>query len=113
MPSKGRQRASRQAQLRKSSKKSSRKNKPAIDSKLADPLTSVKQPDVKTQVSVTEATNNQLDPVAPKSVPQSPSPRQNAGSLEYPYLKSELRQIGMTCGLVIIAVIALTFVPWS
>ena len=113
MPSKGRQRASRQAQLRKSSKKSSRKNKPAIDSKLADPLTNVKQPDVKTQVSVTEATNKQLDPVAPKSVPQTQSPRQNAGALEYPYLKSELRQIGMTCGLVIIAVIALTFVPWS
>ena len=42
MPSKGRQRASRQAQLRKSSKKSSKRNKPAIDSKLADPLTSVK-----------------------------------------------------------------------
>ena len=39
MPSKGRQRASRQAQLRKSSKKSSRKNNPAIDSKLADDVT--------------------------------------------------------------------------
>ena len=113
MPSKGRQRASRQAQLRKSSKKSSRKNKPAIDSKLADPLTSVKQSDVKTQVSGTAATNNQPDPVAPKSVPQTQSPRQNTGVLEYRYLKSELRQIGMTCGLVIIAVIALTFVPWS
>jgi len=111
MPSKGSQRASRQAQLRKNNKRSGRKNKPVIDAKLSDPISDVQQPSGETQPS--KAANSKLKPVVPKSVPQASSPRQHSGVLEYPYLRSELRQIGLTSGLIIVAVIALTFIPWS
>ena len=111
MPSKGRQRASRQAQLRKNNKKSGRKNKPVIDAKLSDPINDVQQPSSETRPS--EVADSKPKTVAPKPVPQASRSSQNSGVLEYPYLRSELRQIGLTSGLIIVAVIALTFIPWS
>ena len=116
MPSKGRQRASRQAQLRKNSKKSSRKNKQIVTSRPSDQLAKLENTDVEPAVvnmEPTKVAKNRPKPATSQVVQQTSGARQDSGALEYPYLKGELRQIGLTSSLIIIGIVVLTFIPWS
>ena len=116
MPTKGRQRASRQAQLRKNSKKSSGKNTRVVDSRPENRRNETRNTDMEPVVAEkhsSKAERISIKSMAPKVIPQAPSTHQDPGALEYPYLKSELRQIGLTSGLIIIAFIGLTFIPWG
>ena len=98
MPSKGRQRASRQAQLKNRKRKTS-KNSNVFDSR--------------DKVEESGAPSSRKDNV----IETTPTPRQTAGrptlsgTLEYTHLSGELKQIGIMALLIVIIMAALTFSP--
>ena len=102
MPSKGRQRASRQAQLKNRKRKTS-KNSNVFDSR------------GKVEENRTPSVQNDsgLEPtLTPRQTPQRPTTRPTgSGTLEYTHLSGELRQIGIVALLIIIIITALTFTP--
>ncbi len=110
MPSKGRQRASRQAQL-KSRRRKGRAQ--VVDSRR----------DV-TEITSTDSESDSTDGVravshSVQNVDMSAKPAQikpqtsknNAGALTYRYLGSEIKQIGLVASVIIVLLIAFTFVP--
>ena len=102
MPSKGRQRASRQAQLKNRKRKTS-KNSNVFDSrgKVEENRTPSVQNDSGWETTLT-----------PRQTPQRPTTRSTgSGTLEYTHLSGELRQIGIVALLIIIIITALTFSP--
>ena len=98
MPSKGRQRASRQAQLKNRKRKTS-KNSNVFDSR--------------DKVEESSAPSSRKDNV----IETTPTPRQTtgrptlSGTLEYTHLSGELKQIGIMALLIVIIMAALTFSP--
>ena len=100
MPSKGRQRASRQAQLKNRKRKTS-KNSNVFDSR--------------DKVEESGAPSSRKDNVI-ETTP-TPTPRQTtgrptlSGTLEYTHLSGELKQIGIMALLIVIIMAALTFSP--
>ena len=98
MPSKGRQRASRQAQLKNRKRKTS-KNSNVFDSR--------------DKVEESRTPSSQKD----NAVETTPVPRQStgrpalSGTLEYTHLPGELKQIGIMALLIVIIMAALTFSP--
>ena len=102
MPSKGRQRASRQAQLKNRKRKTS-KNSNVFDSrgKVEENRTPSVQNDSGWETTPTL-----------RQTPQRPTTRSTgSGTLEYTHLSGELRQIGIVALLIIIIITALTFSP--
>ncbi len=102
MPSKGRQRASRQAQLKNRKRKTS-KNSNVFDSrgKVEENRTPSVQNDSGLETTPTL-----------RQTPQRPTTRSTgSGTLEYTHLSGELRQIGIVALLIIIIITALTFSP--
>ena len=104
MPSKGKQRASRQAQLRSRRK---RGKSQVVDSRRDQ----------------SEPQNIVLDNNSPSSSSITPSPVTNAGSniratpaprpsttLSYPYLGSELKRIAIVSGIVVLALLGFSFI---
>lgn len=98
MPSKGRQRASRQAQLKNRKRKTS-KNSNVFDSR--------------GKVEESRTPTSQKD----NAIETTPVPRQStgrptlSGTLEYTHLSGELKQIGIMALLIIIIMAALTLSP--
>ena len=102
MPSKGRQRASRQAQLKNRKRKTS-KNSNVFDSR--------------DKVEESSAPSSRKDNVIETTPTPTPTPRQTtgrptlSGTLEYTHLSGELKQIGIMALLIVIIMAALTFSP--
>ena len=102
MPSKGKQRASRQAQLRSKRKRSR--------SHVVDSRRDHSEP----RNTTTEDTSFSADttPASPTRRPE-PEPRATASSpaaLNYPYLGSELKRIAIVSGIVVIALVGFSFI---
>ena len=104
MPSKGRQRASRQAQLKNRKRKTS-KNANVFDSRdnvKDNENVSVDNNDGIEAVQVTRQTNPKPRPVTRATA---------SGTLEYVHLAGELKQIGIVALIIIVIIAALTFSP--
>ena len=102
MPSKGRQRASRQAQLK------NRKRKTSKNSNVFDSRSNIEE---NRTPSVQNDSGLETNP-APRQTTQRPTTRPTvSGTLEYTHLSGELRQIGIVALLIIIIITALTFSP--
>ncbi|MAP37542.1 MAG: hypothetical protein CL698_07830 [Chloroflexi bacterium] len=102
MPSKGKQRASRQAQLRSKRKRSR--------SHVVDSRRDHSEP----RNTTTEDTSFSADttPASPTRRPE-PETRATASSpaaLNYPYLGSELKRIAIVSGIVVIALVGFSFI---
>ena len=102
MPSKGKQRASRQAQLRSKRKRSR--------SHVVDSRRDHSEP----RNTTTEDTSFSADttPASPTRRPE-PETRATASSpaaLNYPYLGSELKRIAIISGIVVIALVGFSFI---
>ncbi len=102
MPSKGKQRASRQAQLRSKRKRSK--------SHVVDSRRDHSEP----QNTTTEASSFATD-TAPASPGARPEPviRATASpstALNYPYLSSELKRIAIVSGIVVLALVGFSFI---
>ena len=102
MPSKGKQRASRQAQLRSKRKRSR--------SHVVDSRRDHSEP----RNPTTEDTSFSADttPASPTRRPE-PETRATASSpaaLNYPYLGSELKRIAIVSGIVVIALVGFSFI---
>ena len=101
MPSKGRQRASRQAQLK------NRKRKTSKNSNVFDSRSNIEENRTPSENDSGLETNP-----APRQTTQRPTTRPTvSGTLEYTHLSGELRQIGIVALLIIIIITALTFSP--
>ena len=106
MPSKGRQRASRQTQLKSKRRKGRAR---VVDSR----------PDGSKESATNLQPSNpsySSTPPSPKiGVSQSPQrsqvPTSAATPLEYTYLPGEIRQIGIVASIVVLLLIAFTFIP--
>ena len=102
MPSKGKQRASRQAQLRSKRKKSK--------SHVVDSRRDHSEP----QNTTTEASSFSTDttPASPGTRPE-PVIRATASpstALNYPYLSSELKRIAIVSGIVVLTLVGFSFI---
>ena len=102
MPSKGKQRASRQAQLRSKRKR--------CRSHVVDSRRDHSEP----RNTTTEDTSFSADttPASPTRRPE-PETRATASSpaaLNYPYLGSELKRIAIVSGIVVIALVGFSFI---
>ena len=102
MPSKGKQRASRQAQLRSKRKRSR--------SHVVDSRRDHSEP----RNTTTEDTSFSAD-TTPASPTRRPEPETQAAAssstaLNYPYLGSELKRIAIVSGIVVIALVGFSFI---
>ena len=104
MPSKGRQRASRQAQLKNRKRKTS-KNANVFDSRDNVEDNKNLSVDENGEIETTQVTR-QANP-KPKPVTRATS----SGTLEYVHLAGELKQIGIVALLIIVIIAALTLSP--
>ena len=103
MPSKGKQRASRQAQLRNKRRKGRTQ---VVDSRRDSTLESDSEEDItpaNASVTLPKQTN------IPKRAPvTSTTPGSN---LTYEYLGGEIRQIGIVATVIVALLVAFTFIP--
>ena len=107
MPSKGRQRASRQAQLKGRRRKGRTQ---VVDSRReVSENTSTDSKSDSTNTIHSDSHSVQNVAVSVKSA-QATS-KSNAGTLTYRYLGSEIRQIGLVCSVIVVLLIAFTFAP--
>jgi hypothetical protein len=100
MPSKGKNRASRQSQLRNKRKKSS--------TKVVDSRPQAKESPIKNEPSsnseFTKTTSEEIDVLSKKTSSSTMS------SLTYPYIKGELLRISSASLIIIIILISFTFI---
>ena len=110
MPSKGRQRASRQTQI-KSKRRKGRSR--VVDSR----TDGSKESAASTNTRPSSFSANSQSKLSPTEINESPSPRSSqvtasaATPLEYPYLPGEIRQVGIVASIVLLLLIAFTFIP--
>ena len=105
MPSKGRQRASRQAQL-KSRRRKGRAQ--VVDSRRdVSEITSTHSESDSTDGAHAESHSVQNVDISAK--PAQTTSKSNAGALTYRYLGSEIKQIGLVSSVIIVLLIAFTF----
>ncbi len=105
MPSKGRQRASRQAQL-KSRRRKGRAQ--VVDSRRdVSEITSTHSESDSTDGAHAESHSVQNVDISAK--PTQTTSKSNAGALTYRYLGSEIKQIGLVSSVIIVLLIAFTF----
>lgn len=113
MPSKGSKAASRQAQLRQQKRRRGKAAPQAMDTGPTTPATQV-EPDAVAEEAAPAAVEESTE-AAPRRVPRpTRRERQKAATTEAAavpvYLGTELRQIGMIAGLIVLLLVALTFV---
>jgi len=102
MPSKGRQRASRQSQL-KSRKRKTSKNSNVFDSR-----------DTITESKVSANPDNsptKESPISKQTATQTPTRSIKGGTLSYEHLSAELRQIGIVASLIVAIILVISFSP--
>ena len=107
MPSKGRQRASRQAQL-KSRRRKGRTQ--VVDSRrdVSGVTSTGSESDSTDSAHVVSSSVQNVDiSVKPAQI----TSKSNVGALTYRYLGSEIKQIGLVCSVIIVLLIAFTFAP--
>ena len=103
MPSKGKQRASRQAQLRNRKRKSAKSQ--VVDSRTAITTSPAAQPE---SGSVQEEQPG--TPLGSKPVRQASTTVQGGvGSLRYEYLGSEVKRIAIVAAIIVLVLVALSF----
>ncbi len=104
MPSKGKQRASRQAQLRNKRRKGRTQ---VVDSRRDSTLESDSEEEVITPANASVTLPKQTN--IPKRAPvTSTTPGSN---LTYEYLGGEIRQIGIVATVIVALLVAFTFIP--
>jgi len=103
MPSKGKQRASRQAQLRNKRRKSSKSQ--VVDSRVTQNSSPSAQVDSAIEIEPIVATSKR------KPIPQSTGRPAQAGTnvLRYEYLGSEIKRISVAAAVIVILLVALSF----
>ena len=120
MPSKGSKTASRQSQLNRKKRRGKSPRQPEFASapevSQAATETAVAEPDIEEQV---EAEDSTPQPEASAPAPRVRSTRRKGGQrgaaaeaspLVYQYLGREIRQIGIITSLIVVILVALTFV---
>ena len=110
MPSKSRRAASRQAQLKR------KRQRGKSRSQEFDPGPTEPRQPASTLEAEEDADVATVSPTAQQAVRQAPrSRRQSLGEtpLTYPYLSSELKQIGAISALIVVTLVVLTFVLGS
>ena len=105
MPSKGKQRASRQAQLRNRKRKSAK-------SQVVDSRTDI----TSSPASQSGSSVEQVEPVGtnaePKIVRRVPTTAQaGVSALRYEYLGSEVKRIAIVAAIIVVLLVALSFSP--
>jgi len=103
MPSKGKQRASRQAQLRNKKRKSTKSQ--VVDSRTEITTLPASQPESGSAAGEQPRTNLESKPVrqAPAAVQTS------VGALRYEYLGSEVKRIAIVAAIIVLVFVALSF----
>ena len=122
MPSKGRKAASRQAELNRKKRRSKNPRQPEFEAapvmSLTGADTAVAEPDTEASETVDSSTD-QPRPEAARPATRVRSPRRSSGQraatvdstpLVYRYLGKEIRQIGAISSLIVVILVALTFV---
>jgi len=107
MPSKGRQRASRQAQLKNRRRKG---RSQVVDSRrdVSEITSTDSASDSTDRAHVVSSSPQNVDiPAKPAQV----TSKSTAGALTYRYLGSEIKQIGLVCCVIIVLLIAFSFAP--
>ena len=108
MPSKGKQRAARQAKLRQRKRKT--RSKPDVINSMP-----TKETSSRTDLPTTAEKSMPLETPIPSTRPRksekpisSHSESTNVSTLAYPHLSGELRNIGIVASIIVIALIGLT-----
>ncbi len=103
MPSKGKQRASRQAQLRNRKRKSAKSQ--VVDSRTAITTSPAAQPESGSVLEEQPGT-----PLGSKPVRQASTTVQGGvGALRYEYLGSEVKRIAIVAAIIVLVLVALSF----
>ena len=105
MPSKGKQRASRQAQLRNRKRKSSKSQ--VVDSRNATTSSPATQPESSSEPIEQLNTNAESKPV--RQVPTTA--QAGVSALRYEYLGSEVKRIAIVAAIIVVLLVALSFSP--
>ena len=105
MPSKGKQRASRQAQLRNKRRKSSKSQ--VVDSRVTQNSSSSAQVDSAIEIEPIVSTSET------KQIRQNTGRPDQVGTnvLRYEYLGSEIKRISVAAAVIVILLVALSFSP--
>ena len=105
MPSKGKQRASRQAQLRNRKRKSAKSQ--VVDSRTT--TTSSPPPQSVSGVEQIEPVRRNAESDAVRRVPTTA--QTGASALRYEYLGSEVKRIAIVAAIIVVLLVALSFSP--
>ena len=105
MPSKGKQRASRQAQLRNRKRKSAK-------SQVVDSRTDITSAPASQSVPSVEQSEPVRTTAESKTVRRVHTPAQTgASALRYEYLGSEVKRIAIVAAIIVVLLVALSFSP--
>ena len=105
MPSKGKQRASRQAQLRNRKRKSSKSQ--VVDSRTETTSSPATQPEANAEPLEQLSTNAESKPA--RHVPTTA--QAGVSALRYEYLGIEVKRIALVAAIIVVLLVALSFSP--